>query len=50
VGFGIDLDGVPQSNVLDLDQGTEAGGTVTVTVPALAPGASTVITFRVSVD
>jgi len=50
VGFGIDLDGVAQSNALDLDQGSEAGGTVTVTVPSLAPGASAVITFRVSVD
>lgn len=50
VGFGIDLDGVAQSNAADLDQGSEAGGTVTVTVPSLAPGASAVITFRVSVD
>lgn len=49
-GFGIDLDTVAQSNAVDLDQGSEVGGTVTVTVPSLAPGASAVITFRVSVD
>lgn len=50
VGFGIDLDGTPQSNAADADQGSEAGGTVTVTVPSLAAGASAVITFRVTVD
>jgi len=50
VGFGIDLDGVPQSNAADADQGSAAAGTVTVTVPSLAPGASAIITFRVSVN
>lgn len=50
VGFGIDLDTVAQSNAADLDQGSEAAGTVTVTVPSIAPGATAVITFRVSVN
>jgi uncharacterized repeat protein (TIGR01451 family) len=50
VGFGIDVGGVAQSNAADADQGSEAGGTVTVTVPSLAAGASVVITFQVTVD
>ncbi len=50
VGQGIDLGGVPQTNVVDGDAGSFAAGTVTVTLPSLAPGASAVITFRVTVD
>jgi uncharacterized repeat protein (TIGR01451 family) len=50
VGNGIDLDATPQSNAADADQGTFAANTVTVTIPALAPGASAVITFRVAVQ
>jgi uncharacterized repeat protein (TIGR01451 family) len=50
VGFGIDLDGTAQSNAADADQGSEAGGTVTVTVPSLAADDDAVITFRVTVD
>jgi hypothetical protein len=50
VGNGIDLGGVAQSNAADADQGTFAAGTVTVTIPSLAPAASAVITFRVAVN
>ncbi|MEX2207313.1 MAG: hypothetical protein WEF50_13880 [Myxococcota bacterium] len=49
-GFGIDLDGLALSNAVDADAGSEAGGTVTVTVPTLAAGASAVITFQVTVN
>jgi uncharacterized repeat protein (TIGR01451 family) len=49
-GNGIDLGGVAQTNAADADQGTFAAGTVTVTIPSLAPGASSVITFRVAVN
>jgi uncharacterized repeat protein (TIGR01451 family) len=49
-GQGIDLGGVAQTNAADADQGTFAAGTVTVTVPSLAPAASAVITFRVAVN
>jgi uncharacterized repeat protein (TIGR01451 family) len=47
---GIDLGGVAQTNAADADQGTFAANTVTVTLPSLAPGASSVITFRVAVN
>lgn len=50
VGQGIRLGGVAQTNVVDGDNGSFAGSTVTVTLPTLAPGASAVITFRVTVD
>jgi uncharacterized repeat protein (TIGR01451 family) len=52
VGMGINLDGAPQTNAADspTDESSFAAGTVTVTVPTLAAGASTVITFRVTVD
>ena len=52
VGFGIDLDGTPQTNAADspTDESSFAAGTVTVAVPSLAAGASAVITFRVTVD
>jgi hypothetical protein len=50
-GFGIDVGGVAQSNAADVDAGTFNGtDTVTVTVPALAPGANVVITFQATVD
>jgi len=49
-GNGIDLGGVAQTNAADADQGTFAAGTVTVTIPSLAPAASAVITFRVAVN
>jgi len=49
-GDGIQVDGVAQSNAADADQGTFAANTVTVTIPSLAPGASSVIKFRVAVN
>jgi uncharacterized repeat protein (TIGR01451 family) len=49
-GQGIDLGGTPQTNAVDGDNGSFGGATVTVTLPTLAPGASAVITFRVTVD
>jgi uncharacterized repeat protein (TIGR01451 family) len=49
-GQGIQLGGVAQTNAADADQGTFAANTVTVTIPSLAPGASSVITFRVAVN
>jgi len=50
VGSGIDLDGVPQTNVTGDDDAEFTAGTVTVTLPTLAPNTSTVITFRVTVN
>jgi len=50
VGFGIRVGGVNQSNAADADAGSFGAGTVTVTIASLAPGASTVITFRVAVN
>jgi uncharacterized repeat protein (TIGR01451 family) len=51
VGLGIDVDGSALTNAADLDAATFNGtDTVTVTVPALAPGASVVITFQATVD
>jgi len=50
VPASIDLGGVAQSDALDLDAGSFGAGTVTVTLPTLAPGASAVITFRVTVN
>ena len=50
VGQGIDLGGTPQTNVVDGDAGSFGAGTVTVTLPTLAAGASAVITFRVTVN
>jgi len=49
-GDGIQVDGVAQTNAADADQGTFAANTVTVTIPSLAPGASSTIKFRVSVN
>ncbi len=49
-GEGIDLDGTPLTNATLDDDGEFDAGTVTVRVPSLAPGASAVITFRVSVN
>jgi uncharacterized repeat protein (TIGR01451 family) len=49
-GKGIKLGAVAQTNIVDGDQGSESAGTVTVTVASLAPAASAVITYRVSVD
>jgi uncharacterized repeat protein (TIGR01451 family) len=49
-GQGIQQDAAPLTNAADADAGTFAAGTVTVTVPSLAPGASTVIVFRVAVN
>jgi len=50
VAEGIDVDGTPQTNATGDDSGEFAAGTVTVTVPSLAAGASTVITFQVTVQ
>jgi len=50
LGFGIDLGGAAQSNIVDGDAGSFGAGTVTVSLPTLAPGASAVITFRVTVN
>ena len=44
------VDAVPQSDALDVDAGSFGAGTVTVSIPSLAPGASSVITFRVTVN
>jgi uncharacterized repeat protein (TIGR01451 family) len=49
-GKGIKLGAVAQTNIVDGDQGSESAGTVTVTVASLAPAATAVITYRVSVD
>jgi len=49
-GQGMQVGGVAQTNAADADQGTFAANTVTVTIPSLAPGASSVITFRVAVN
>lgn len=52
VGFGIRVGGVNQSNAADADSADFNVGTstVTATVASLAPGASTVVTFRVAVQ
>ncbi len=52
VGEGIRLDGVDQTNAADspTDESSFAAGTVTVTVPSLAAGASAVIVFQVTVN
>jgi len=49
-GQGIQVGGSPVTNAADADAGTFAANTVTVTIASLAPGASTVITFRVAVQ
>jgi uncharacterized repeat protein (TIGR01451 family) len=49
-GQGIDLGGTPLTNASDADAGTFAAGQVTVTIPTLAPGASSVIKFQVAVN
>lgn len=46
----IDLDGTPQTDATGDDDGEFAAGTVTVTLPTLAPNTSTVITFQVTVN
>jgi uncharacterized repeat protein (TIGR01451 family) len=47
---GIQVGGAPLTNAADADAATFAAGTVTVTIPSLAPGASSVIKFRVAVN
>src|SRR5262245_4420776 len=49
---GIQVGGTPKTNAADADGADYNGGTrtVTVTIASLAPGASTVITFRVAVN
>jgi len=42
--------GVGQTDAADADMGSFAAGTVTVAIPSLAPGASSVITFQVTVN
>jgi hypothetical protein len=49
-GNGIQVDGVAKTNAADGDNGSFAAGTVTVTIPSLAPNASSVIKFRVAVN
>jgi len=49
-GNGIQVDGVAKTNAADGDNGSFAAGTVTVTIPSLAPNTSSVIKFRVAVN
>jgi uncharacterized repeat protein (TIGR01451 family) len=49
-GDGIQVGGVAKTNASDADEGTFGAGTVTVTIPSLAPGASSVIKFQVAVN
>lgn len=50
VGFGIRVGGVNQTNAADADAGSFAANTVTVTIPSILPGASSVVTFQVTVQ
>ena len=50
-GQGIQVGGAPRTNTNgDADGADFTGGTVTVTIPSLAVGASTVVVFRVTVN
>jgi|GEM_PF-992128 len=50
VGMGVEINGVPKTNASDGDGVTVGGGSITVTITALASGATTQITFKTTVN
>jgi len=49
-GMGVQINGVPKTNAADGDGVTVSGGSITFTVSSVAPGTTTLITFKTVVD
>ncbi|MFA6440585.1 MAG: hypothetical protein WCX28_14860, partial [Bacteriovoracaceae bacterium] len=47
---GTEVNGVAKTNVLDLDEVTVSGSTITIEIPMLSPGAYNLVKFKTIVN
>ena len=49
-GMGVQVNGVAMTNAADADAATVSGGSITVIISTLAPGATTQVKFKTTVN